>query len=82
MKNKTYLCSYSTGEYEDYREYNIFITKDIEKAKTWVIKINNLAKKGKNHLEEMRRKGFYVWKSQTYIFNSFNCAEYNEIESR
>ena len=75
-----YLCQYSTNNYDDWMEFNCFVTDDKEKAIKWVDKFNALAEKGKDHYIDMSNKidyfeGFFNWRE-------FNKAYYSEVSFR
>jgi hypothetical protein len=84
-----YIVSYSTGEYEDYRECNIFATFDEQKAIAYVRRFNSLIDKWYNYYskyngdyrwikDEFVEKYFNRW----YIMHELNDCSYKEIEVR
>jgi len=84
-----YIVYYSTGEYEDYRECDIFATFDKEKAIAYVYRFNSLKDKWYKHYskyngdyrwikDEFVEKYFNRW----YIMHELNDCSYKEIEVR
>ena len=92
MNKEYYLCYYSVGEYDDYREVNVFITNDLKKSKLWVRKFNNLIKKWKSHYSQYEEiKCGFPWIKDEYTeqyydrwssLRDINNANYNIIEFR
>ena len=60
-----YIVYYSTGEYEDYRECNIFATFDKQKAIAYVRRFNSLKDKWYKHYSKYN--GNYRW-----IYSKYN----------
>lgn len=54
MKNKIYLCKYSSGSYDDYGEWDVFATFDKDKAQKWVDKFNTKLEKWKEYMISQR----------------------------
>lgn len=88
---KCYICYYSSGEYDDYWINNIFVTKDLQKARLWVDKFNNILEKWKKYFEKFEKDG---WIEDKYVSGDFdiydrwyticeiNKADFKEIEFR
>lgn len=87
-----YLCLYSTGQYDDYQENNIFVTPNVETAEKWVSKVNRvfpiIRERYQKINEEMDKKGrlayYYThfYNDMQHEANAFNSAVYREIEFR
>lgn len=45
MKNKIYIAKYSTGSYENYKEYTVFASTNKSKVTKWCTKFNKMLKK-------------------------------------
>lgn len=84
-----YIVSYSTGEYEDYIENNIFATFDEQKAIAYVKKFNSLKDKWYNYYSKYN--GDYRWIKDEfvdkyfprwYMLHELNDCFYKEIEVR
>jgi hypothetical protein len=84
-----YIVTYSTGEYDDYNENDIFATFDKIKAIKYVRRFNLLKDKWCKHYskyngdyrwikDEYVEKYFYRW----YIFHELNNCFIKEIEVR
>ncbi len=72
-----FLCQYSTGSFEDWKELNCFVTDDKDKAIKWVAKFNNLKTKGVDHYNYMVDKfGHY---EGVFDWYNFNLAYFLEI---
>lgn len=92
MEEIHYVCSYSTGEYDDYRENNIFVTNNEMLAQLWVYRMNSLIFRVRERyeniyklLEEQGRLSHYYEHYNTdnlYETNAFNIARYDKIEFR
>lgn len=86
---KIYIVSYSTGEYEDYREHNIFATFDKKEAFKYVKRFNSLIDKWYNHYSQYN--GDYRWIKDEfadkyfprwYMLHELNDCFYKEIKVR
>ncbi len=92
MEEIHYVCSYSTGEYDDYREKNIFVTNNEMLAKLWVYRMNKIIPKVKERYENIyklleeqgRIMSFYQHYDTDNRYESctFNNARYDKIEFR
>lgn len=85
-----YIVQYSSGSYEDYREYNVFITKSKKVAENYVKKFKALIVKVEQYYNYMFEKygqytdEFYehVCLDRKYTFQDFNNVWFNEIDVR
>ncbi len=76
-----FLVKYSSGQYDYYESYDLFVTADEEKAKKYVEKFNNkLAKLKDTVLTDGCSNMFYTkWR---YMILETNESYYYEIEVR
>ena len=78
-----YLAIVTHGQYEDYREYEIFVSSDKKKVLKWVNRLNNLI-----DIQRDRIKNFVVSDGKKAPFYYFEIqydnpeAEIREIEVR
>lgn len=92
MKDKIYLCCYSTGAYDDYRVVIVFATTNKSNAKRWVSKFNKILKKWSCYYSQFEGDlGGFKWIKDEYVekyydrWNSIrkiNNAFVEEIELR
>ena len=78
-----YLAIVIHGEYEDYREYEIFVSSDKKKVLKWVNRLNNLINIQRDRIKHFeysdgKRPPFYYYEVQ--YNNPF--AKIAEIEVR
>ena len=68
MKNKIYLCCYSTGEYDDYRVITVFATMNKSKASRWASKFNKILKKWSYYYSQFEDdKSTINWIKDEYV---------------
>lgn len=90
---KAYLCYYSAGGYDDYRNVNIFVTESLTKANKWMRKFNRILKKWKEYYSQFETKGYgsFKWIGDEFIekhydrwssLRNINRAYITEIEIR
>jgi len=92
MKNKIYLCCYSTGEYDDCRVITVFATMNKSKAKMWRAKFNKILKKWSHYYSKFEEDRFgFRWIKDEYVekyydrwhsIHKINNAFIEEIELR
>jgi len=91
MRNKIYIVSYSTGEYEDWTEISLFATFDMEKAVAYCKKFNEMWKRwsehytqytsvglGHNWIKDEHMQYFERW----WMVKNMNGCGWREIEIR
>lgn len=73
MKDKIYLCCYSTGEYDDYGVVIVFATTNKSKAKRWVSKFNKILKKWRGYYSQFEEdKTIFNWIKDEYVEKYFD----------
>lgn len=73
MKNKIYLCCYSTGCYDDYRVIIVFATTNKSKASRWVSKFNKILKKWSYYYSQFEDdKSIINWIKDEYVDKYFD----------
>lgn len=85
-----YIVKYSSGNYEDFMEYNVFVTKNKNLAEKYVEKFKQLVIKVDAHYDFMFEKygkysdEFYkhVCMDRKYTFQEFNNVYFSEIDVR
>lgn len=68
-----YIASIGKGDYDDYREEDIFCSKDKDKVKKWVNKFNRIIKDNEERISKYNYKsdkvpfwyGFIKWEYPT-----------------
>jgi hypothetical protein len=64
---KVYLVTYSTGEYEDYRQFNLFATKSKTKAVKYANRFNRVFKEYKDFYEKFETEKYsFKWVKDEY----------------
>jgi len=68
MKDKIYLCCYSSGAYDDYRVITVFATTNKSNAKRWVSKFNKILKKWRGYYSQFEDdKSIINWIKDEYV---------------
>jgi len=90
--DKLYIVKYSSGEYYDYIEKDIFVTTSKSKATRYVTKFNRLLKKWGKYYEKFENKlGSINWFDESYptkyydrwySLRNTNSCFWEEIEIR
>ncbi len=57
MSNKIYLVIKCLGSYDDYGEEVVFATHNVDKAKNWVIRYNDIIKNNKPRIKSKYKEG-------------------------
>lgn len=78
MKNKIYLCKYSSGSYDDYGEWDVFATFDKDKAQKWVDKFNTKLEKWKEYMHSHRPDYLEEWDYFPVCDRYWQIVEMNE----
>jgi len=86
MKKTMYLIEYSSGRYEDFRTYQIFVTENREFAENYCYKFNNLVRKWKEILRDITNndtefKDNWAFNRVYEVMEIHNCVFY-EISVR
>lgn len=69
-----YICYYTTGYYDDYREINVFVTGSKSRAIKWIRKFNRILDKWKQYYSRFETKDFgsFKWIGNEYVEKHFN----------
>ena len=92
MKNKIYIAKYSTGSYENHKEYIVFASTNKSKVTKWCTKFNKMLKKWIIHYDKYCHDYLGIrWIKEEYVekhyerwslLQNINNAYYEEIEIR
>lgn len=79
---KMYLVEYSSGQYEDYRTYQIFVTDNEQVAIAYINKFNAILKKWQEYYLEYGKNPHNPYNGREYTIHEIHVAYKTEIEVR